>query len=498
VPDSRRCEGADVLVCNGDFTESAETTCSSNEHCVDGRCISNCELAGLKRGYLGCNYLAADLPNDESALDNIFAFTFANASPLRTANVTVTSPWGTTDTITVEPGGIGIHPLPVPRFLSQIVAPGFRDAAFFIDSDEPIAAVMFNPLERFDAETSATVATNDAALLIPRAALGLDHIAMTWSDPGQFSRPAFVVIVADTDGTEITIISPETIVLPTAPFAIPRDTATTVVMNRGQTLNLEPTPTTGQRTDMAGTRVTSHNHPVAVFSGNRCARVPDSGRFCDHIETQVPPISSLGREHVVTRFADRGDAVDYMRVIAINDDTVLTFDPPRTAVTLAAGQIHTFSTNVDIVLSSNHPVLVGQFMASQSTTRPDGPFGQSPDCPPDFGGSCIGDPSLVLAAPVAQWRQDLVFLVPDTYRYAFVNIAFAEGSDIRLDDTIISTETAAPIGGSPWRAMTLPMEPGRHILRSDRPLSAIVYGYDHNISFAYNAGLDFRQVPDEP
>ena len=42
-----------------------------------------------------------------------------------------------------------------------------------------------------------------------------------------------------------------------------------------------------------------------------------------------------------------------------------------------------------------------------------------------------------------------------------------------------------------WTALTLPLGPGRYRLKGGSPVSAIIYGYDHNISYAYCAGLAF-------
>ncbi len=491
---TRRCDTGRVMECGEDFQERAVETCASDEACVDGRCLDSCGVLGLKRSYLGCSFIAADLPNDASAMDNIFAFTFSNASSDRAAHVRVLAPWGDEAIVTVPPGGLAVHPLPVPRVLSQISTAGFHRAAFLIRSDAPIAAVMFNPLERYDDASQARVATNDASLLIPEAALGLDHVAVTWSDPGQYSRPPFVVVAANTDDTRVRVVSRETIVLNAAPWAIARDTPTEVTLARGQVLNLEPAGLPNVRTDMSGTRVTSLNHPIAVFSGNRCARVPDTGRFCDHVETQVPPVPSLGTEHLVAKFADRGGEADYVRIVAITDGTTLAWDPVDAAPAgdaMRAGEVRTVALRVDAALTASAPVVVAQFMASQNMTDPDGPFGQSPDCPAEIGGSCVGDPSLVLAPPVSKWQADLIFLVPETYRWQFANVLFRTGAALTLDGAAVDTTTARAIGMSGFSALTVPLGPGRYRLTGSSPISAIIYGYDHNISYAYCAGLAF-------
>lgn len=495
VPGTRRCDGMDVLACDEHGVEALAFTCDGirGEACGGGRCLSECELEGGKRGYMACDFWAADLPNDTTAIDNVFAFAFSNGSG-RVATVTITYPWGPIESVEVPVGGIATHALPVPRILSQILEPGVGRYGFRIQSTAPIAAWMFNPLERYDASDATTVATNDASLLIPATSLGTRYLAVTWSDQGQFSRPPYVTVVATQDGTELVVRTTTTVTMGQAPFITRAGEEARVVLNAHETLNLEPPSAPGVRRDLTGTSVVSLNHPIAVFSGNRCARVPDEGRFCDHIETQLPSIDTWGDHFVVTKFTDRGGESDYFRVLATEGDTELVFDPPRAAPTLVAGGMWQFDSKDDFVLTTSKPVLLAQFMASQNMTRPPGPFGVSQDCPSEIGGTCQGDPALVLAAPIAQWRRELIFLVPDTYTYQFINIAMSAGSELTLDGVAVDTANAKAIGGSDWQSLVVPVGGGYHKLAASQPVGVVVYGYDHNISYAYNAGLDFKAL----
>src|SRR5690606_26024053 len=157
-------------------------------------------------------------------------------------------------------GGLATHPLPVPRALSQIARPGLGRHGFHIASDQPIAAFMFNPLERYD-QIGAPVATNDASLLIPTTALGRRYLAVTSSDTGELSRPPFVTILATEDATEVVVTSPEVIVLEQSPFIIPAGVPSTFTLRAHESLNLEPPGTAGVRTDLTGTLVESLGAP---------------------------------------------------------------------------------------------------------------------------------------------------------------------------------------------------------------------------------------------
>lgn len=494
-PGDHFCRGPNVIQCQDDRSELVLEHCDPalGKQCVDAQCLTACEFSGSKDGYLACDFVAADLPNNLEALDNTFAFAFANGSA-RDALITITYPWGPTVDLTVEVGGLTTHLLPVPRHQSQIAKPLMGRYGFRIHSTEPIAAFMFNPLERYDVEAEHVVSTSDASLLIPVTGCGTEYVALTFGDRGVLSNPPFVVVVAFTDDTEVTVIPTATVKdLGQPPYQLLRDQPTTVTLQGLDVLNLEPPSAEGVRRDMSGTRISS-NKPVAVFAGNRCGRVPIDSGFCDHLETQIPPLDTWGKRFVATKLTDRGGESDYFKVMAQSDATVLTFDPPRAAPELAAGEVWEFSSTESFTLEASEPILVAQFMASSAQTSPPGPFGVSQPCDHTYNGTCQGDPSMVLPAPTEQWLDDLEFLVPDTYAHQFINIAFSEGTQMRLDGQDVNTNAAAPVGSGQWRHLTLPATGGPHKLEASQPVGVVIYGFDHNISYAYSAGLNFRRL----
>jgi hypothetical protein len=65
---------------------------------------------------------------------------------------------------------------------------------------------------------------------------------------------------------------------------------------------------------------------------------------------------------------------------------------------------------------------------------------------------------------------------------------------MRLDGVDIDTSGAFVIGSGQWRGLTLPMTNGARKIQASKPINVIVYGYDHNISYAYNGGLNFKPL----
>jgi len=50
--------------------------------------------------------------------------------------------------------------------------------------------------------------------------------------------------------------------------------------------------------DITGYFVNS-SKPIAVYAGHSCAFVPEDKFFCDHMVEQIPPVSELGKIHIV-------------------------------------------------------------------------------------------------------------------------------------------------------------------------------------------------------
>lgn len=487
-PGATRCDGNQVVRCSADGREAVETSCGEDAICVAGQCVSQCVWQNQKRGYLGCRYLAADLPSSSAHLaskpDPVFAFAFSNPDPQKIATVTITYPDGKQLTVLVQPESVAKHQLPDRQF--ALSGSGAASFGFLIESNRPIGAVMFNPLEQEQPDGQFAGSSNDASLLLPINALGTDYISVSWRESAQNPSPNFITIIAADDDTTVTVTPKSEVTLPSPMVPIAPGESRSFALQARQVLNLESTA------DLTGSEINA-NKKIAVFSGNVCANIPVDGIYCDHIETQLPPTDTWGKTHVVTKFTDRGGEADFFRVVAREDHTTLAFDPPRAGVPmLARGQYYQFSSKTGLVITADKAVLVGQFMASQSETRP-GPFGKL--CPKQTQpGSCVGDPSLVLPPPLEQWRNDYIFLIPETYEYDFINIAVNKQAQLQLDGQLLSMDEAEPIGSSGFVALTLPIGPGFHRLLSSIPSALVVYGYDYNVSYSYVGGLNFNVI----
>jgi len=286
--------------------------------------------------------------------------------------------------------------------------------------------------------------------------------------------------------------------------------------------------------DLTGTEITS-TAPIAVFGGHE-ARASTVTCCQDHLEQQMFPIASWGKKHVAAHSKRRDQEQDHWRVVAASDNTLVTFSPAvRESVTLDRGNFVDLSSNQDFVVLANGPVSVSQMLASSQEIMAIQPYsectsaancstgyqctpyqgtsicfppqcsveGEAAGCPPghrcrcfdtDGGEYCscapIGDPALILAAPVEQFRSDYVFLVPNKYLEDYITVIAPTGTQITLDGTAISTAAFVAVGDTGYTVARLAVTDGAHAVNADKPISVLVYGYDAHVSYGYSAGMN--------
>ena len=259
--------------------------------------------------------------------------------------------------------------------------------------------------------------------------------------------------------------------------------------------------------DLTGTKITS-DKPIGVFSGHTAAISKDTC-CADHLEQQMFPTNTWGTKYVATKSFPRSQEQDYWRVLASKPGTQVTFDPPVMPLqNLGEGEYFEFATDQDFVIQSNQPVLVSQVLASSGEIDPfgavqqcSGPGGQCPaghTCICQLGLTCycepMGDPALILTAPVEQFREEYVFLSPNKYLEDYINIVAPVGAQVTLDGANISAASFTVIGATGYMVARLKVADGVHSVKSDMKVGVIAYGYDDDVSYGYTAGLNLQDL----
>ncbi len=534
----------------GDFFQPE--ACPAGQACdpQTKACSDPCEAAAAANSYKGCEFWLAALSNSglSANFQDDYGVVVANTTP---ASITVTIHSATQQVAqrTIAGNGIEVIRLPWTAFDGT----GKQRTAFRLSSTAPVTAYQFNPLISSQASGCSSgfdcpdgfsgeqclpggfcsfadfTYTNDASLLLPShifappgatsssyVGISSQHVSV---DQGisNTELPGSLAIIGTEPNTTVTVSFRGWTVAGGGVGAQARGSVATYTLNDFDVLQFWTAPggatttstlggqypVTQYASSMNGTVITS-DKPVAVFGGSDCAFVPYDKFACDHLEEQLFPFHTWGTEYVAARSVPLGNglAPDYWRVTAGLSGTTVTFAPPVTTATgqaiasanLNAGDSVELKTTADFLISANNPVLVSQMFVGQETH-----------------GDSVGDPSLVLAPPTAQFRRDYLFLVPTTIAENYVNIvapqAGVRGPPIVSISSINGSFTVTNwtnVPNSPWKVArqrlcpngaTAPCQPaGVYSITATDPIGLTVYGYDSYVSYGYTGGLDLKQT----
>ena len=247
------------------------------------------------------------------------------------------------------------------------------------------------------------------------------------------------------------------------------------VINRLETLTISGV-------DLTGTRVFS-DKTISVFGGHRCAFVPDSAHYCDHLVEQMPPVTTLGSHFATVPLATRTGG-DVFRIVAYRDDTNVHINGVLQASALKAGQYHEFNASSlsFLFVEASIPILLLQYSKGSNA---DG---------------VTSDPFMMMIPPIEQYRSRYLVSTPAAEVMAFSNylgiVVPCNGVDgLRLDDAPLpSTIVWNNIPGQTLVGAAFPVTIGihtlYHIARAKFGLTS--YGFARFMSYGYPGGLQLN------
>ena len=561
-PGDKICVGPSVYTCNGDGLGHSFTELCMDE-CVNGACTAPCGAENDKVSYLGCSFWATRLENSDLTGDGAYFSLSISSQGNLPIDVTITDADNNAvaatcnispadggvleeacEDLVVEPGGLLSVNL---SDLGQIEGTGISRKAYRITTTGKVSVHQFNPVNNLETHSS------DATLLLPASALGTEYRFVGWpseevkvragfnpapcdaSSPcgdgfvcgdndycliQSFNRTAMSVIATGEGETTLSIDAPTT-------FLVANDEGLEAVylagseypftLNQGDILTLATQKQHGA--DLSGMYV-SASQKIAVFSSNPCAMIPHSTFACDHIEQQLPPLDTWGKNYVVAKFTPRGTEPDIWRIVAGSNGTTLTSTPAIAAldgVSLGAGDSIQFEAKHNFTLEASSPVALAQFMVGSDypggnngcggafeTTFPPQSASDRENCDIPIHSTCnqaIGDPAFLLNVPTEQYRKDYTLLVPFDYLENYVTALVPEGVELTVDGTDIDESVTTSqngatvissdeITGTTWRVVTLSLGAGVHRISASDNFGLIAYGYDCTVSYAYPGGLN--------
>lgn len=529
-PNGTVCDGANVLSCDASGKRGAlRTTCQ--DACVGGTCTDPCGKAAAELSYLGCNYFPTVTVNTQLIEQSHFAVAIANP-PSNDGDVMVEVSRGgkLVTQQSIAKGELATINLPwVDPLKNALVSSLIKGGAYKLTSSAPVTVYQFNPIEYLvsgchDPFTNAPcyTYTNDASLLLPSTTLTGHYIAisresfMLRSNSQTSALPGFIAIVgAEAAMASVTVrFAADTLAgTGNSPAPYKAGQVGTFTLGQGDVLQLlsaSPLDRFGQPTcvpigpsdtragdgtkfsycdqsltDLTGTEVTS-DHKVAVFSGHDCTFIPFNRWACDHLEQQMLPLESWGKDYLASHSRRTPLKIpDIWRVVSAADGNTISFDPPtvHAPVNLARGEWTEFASTGDFEATGSGPFQLVQYMTGQDFAG----FGQ--------GGGFPGDPAMALAVPVEQYRNQYTFLTPATYTESYVNVTIPVGETLILDGKTVDQASFTPLGtGGKYLASRIRLMPGTHSISAGAPFGISVYGLAPYTSYMYPGGLDVKMI----
>lgn len=501
VPDMKRrvpcavgdgvCEGPVSRYCIEDGTVISEycdevqgSSCDAKTH----RCTGPCSRAQLGASYIGCEYFPTITGNGVDATAYHFGVAISNTTSFP-AEINIEGE-RTRLTLVVPPQSVQVQILPwvyslvfaiFPLRPDTLVSDVVQKGAFRLRSTQPVTVYQFNPVE-YSLGGPRPSYSSDASLLLPVNALGRSHRVVTWpTDRTNPPSPGLLAVTATQDQTNVTLTTKASTkangALPSFEAGVPR----TLALNRGDVVQLF---NAGGTDDFTGSLIES-DKPVQVIAGHYCTTIPLGSFACDHLEDVMFPVETLGFHYFVTApmwpYRPLTVKPQWVRVVAIQDSTVLTFDPPQSVPTVLhkAGDFVEIPRNGnDFLITANRKILVSQFMASQQE------------------GGTSGDPAMALVVPTEQHRREYLFYSSTTYPENYANVVAPVGARLVVDGWTVSG--FQPIGASGYGVARLVLDTGKsgaHFISGDRPFGLSVYGYGGYTSYWYPAGLELNPIP---
>ncbi|MCB9755145.1 MAG: IgGFc-binding protein [Myxococcales bacterium] len=488
IPGSTECEGDQVLVCNqqGDGWEPGEQCDAVQGVMCDpdlGSCVGACAPQSLGLSYIGCDYYPTVTPQHDGYHDSEqFAAAVANTTG-NPANITITRGAQMITQVQVAPNSVQVIVVPWVDALTDGYGPSklVVDGSYRLRSDQPVTVYQYNPL--------TPTSTNDASLLLPVNTWGADYVVAsynTWHFGGN-GFPGFYAVTARHDDTEVTLTPSPTGGTVLAGAGVAANGTGVVSIDEGDVLLVASAQGGGGNpdpADLTGTRVTA-NKDIQVIGGHKCTNVPPTVIACDHLEESLFPVDTLAKEYIVVppvqvpnNNLKKGQIV---RVVATEDDTTLTFDPPQPApgnIAMAGQFVELSTTTESFVVSSDKKIMVVQYMVGQAA---------------GYGNS---DPAMLQAVATEQYRDQYLFHAPTGYQANFVDIIAPDSASVSVDGMNVGGwEAIGNTGFSVAHVQLMNINQGNHDVSADAEIGISVYGVQSYGTYWYPGGLNLNLIP---
>jgi len=377
----------------------------------------------------------------------------------------ITSDVGATGTASI-PGSGWSENFTIPANGSvQVTIPDAENAAIEVGNtifNRGVKVVSDSPVAVYAANQRN--ASSDATLAMPVDGLGDSYYINAYT-PFNTNNPSQFVIVGVEDNTSIEIVPSAAVTGGSA-----AGVTFNITINQGEVYLVKSTG------DLTGTSVKATDVGVcnnfAIFAGNKCANVPLSCTYCDHIYEQMIPVKAWGLEYVTVPLMTRSG--DTFRILASVHGTNVTIDGGAPIV-LNEGEFHEVHQSDASFIQADNPISVAQYSE---------------------GTSCDGvtsDPFMIMLSPVEQTLDYIVFQAFTTtaINQFYTNIVAETPNTglVEFNGVPVAGWTVVPSNPA-YSYARMNVAQGTHVITSSEGTLATVYGFGDVESYGYLAGAN--------
>ncbi len=362
-------------------------------------------------------------------------------------------------------------------------------------------------------------ATSDGFLAIPVASLGTEYIVSSYPDmvvmySSSKAFPSITTITAPFDNTRVNFTLGGAIAGQTAGGMKPGETKE-FIMQSGDVLVFMSKGPIGIEPDLSGSKVIS-DKPIAVVSGNHCANIPTTNRWCDYICEMEIPTYTWGKNYHVARTINRKFS-QIVRLYAKEANTKIFRDGKNLGVIKKSGGVlgeGFFEMRINNVNGIPRDALF-------SGDKPIGITFYNPGIEEDNSTNGNSDPFQMVITPVDQYQNDVVFCTPAVkggvgFSENYINIIYEAMSDGSMPNELefgsffngkivwkklkdLPSEHHntffVDVDSAKYGVVTLKLEKdGVYKLKSPKRLACYSYGYDYCDSYGYPTSSAYKDL----
>ncbi len=412
----------------------------------------------------------------------------------------------------IPAGGFARFILPHPNPAQDLTRSAVRRATWHLTSDQPVVVVQHSPIQ------SSQYFSADAALVPPTALSGRRFRALavpSWPTGFGGVYPAHLSVVPA--GATSVDVAPAAaaaaVVLDAGGRLVSNGARRSVALQPGDAATLSSpvmVPDANRVPDLSGTLVTA-DAPIGVLSSHACTRMPHTLSACDHVEEFLAPADRWAQSYTLVpapfRAGNDPDDVTYFRIVADLDGTRLTTTEDLAALgdmpagtpgtprcldlsvaadtfTLDAGEICEIATRMPFGLEATGPIWAMGVLSGQEAVPAGGAL------------NGLGDPALF--APVARAHRTLeaTLAPPVGFMRSAIQVVLPAGARLRHQGQLVNLAAAVGIPGTLDVTIELAAPSGTvQRLASDRPFSAVYFGYGEGHSTAFPVAARWRAGP---